>query len=878
MRLTWPLTGRSQEMRLIESALSDADCAGIVISGAAGVGKSRMTREALDAAALRGWETRWVVATSSARGLPLGALASLAGSTNPDTLQLVRDVIEALTCSASGCPVAVGVDDAHLLDDLSVFVLHQIVQRRAAKLVLTIRDREPIPVGLQEVGRPGEFDRLDLQPLSSREIAMLVSGALGGSLEPDASRRLWDLTRGNVLYLCNIVEQEVAEARLTQQQGRWRWRADPVIPASLVQLIDSRIGALPPAVSDVVDALAVGEPLPLRLLQRIADAAAVEEADLRGLTTLESRESVGEGVEVRLAHPLYGEVRRERAAQTRLRRLRGRVATELAAADDRDDVRVVVRRATLSLDSDLEPDETLLIAAAKGAVWLADLQLADRLADAAIRGGAGAEAHFVRAHVLSWLGRGPEADKVLASTPTHDFTGADHARLAFMRATVMLWTLANPSGAKELIDDAAQTLQSEDRGPINAFLTVYWAVMGKPEMARKTCAEIAWDRLPDAAGTNAAWAIALSSGHAGRTTEALNAADAGSAIASRVADSAFTRFSLIDVRVGALLQSGRVVEAIDVAERMRQEAADMPGSSPLRAAAVAGRAALGAGRLDAACALMEPITEVLAAAGDTNGWGYRYQIPLTMALAIRGASDQAAAAIATLDNQRHPSWRWLDYEHSLARAWVAGCQGAVSEAIKVLLVEAETACANGQFAGEVMCLQTATQFGDRSCAARLQKLESVVEGPRVGVAARFAAALHAGDAAELASVSEEYEQMGDVVAALDASAYAALAYRRQDLRGSALGCSTRAEALAEHCGAMTPALRQASERLPLTDREREIVMLLAEGLGSREIAERLTVSRRTVEGHIYHAMTKTGVASREELAALLSTHRARAQT
>ena len=77
-----------------------------------------------------------------------------------------------------------------------------------------------------------------------------------------------------------------------------------------------------------------------------------------GLITLET---VDAGVEVWVAHPLYGEVRRERVAPTRLRRLRGLVATELAKSDDCDDVRVVVRRATLSLDSDLEPDPDLLL-------------------------------------------------------------------------------------------------------------------------------------------------------------------------------------------------------------------------------------------------------------------------------------------------------------------------------------------------------------------------------------------------------------------------------------------------------------------------------------------------------------------------------------
>ena len=39
MRLSWPLVGRSEEMRTIEAALSASDVAGIVVCGAAGVGQ-----------------------------------------------------------------------------------------------------------------------------------------------------------------------------------------------------------------------------------------------------------------------------------------------------------------------------------------------------------------------------------------------------------------------------------------------------------------------------------------------------------------------------------------------------------------------------------------------------------------------------------------------------------------------------------------------------------------------------------------------------------------------------------------------------------------------------------------------------------------------
>ena len=59
------------------------------------------------------------------------------------------------------------------------------------------------------------------------------------------------------------------------------------MPPGLVELIESRIGALPAPVSDVIDVLAVGEPIELAALTRITDPAAVEEADTRGLITLE---------------------------------------------------------------------------------------------------------------------------------------------------------------------------------------------------------------------------------------------------------------------------------------------------------------------------------------------------------------------------------------------------------------------------------------------------------------------------------------------------------------------------------------------------------------------------------------------------------------
>src|SRR4029453_16381942 len=114
MRLSWPLIGRTAEMRTIEAAISASAVSGILICGAAGVGKSRIAREALSAAASQGCETRWTVGTSSAREVPLGAFTAWAPSGVTDTFQLLRGVIESLTAGPSAGGVS-GGESAPLL-------------------------------------------------------------------------------------------------------------------------------------------------------------------------------------------------------------------------------------------------------------------------------------------------------------------------------------------------------------------------------------------------------------------------------------------------------------------------------------------------------------------------------------------------------------------------------------------------------------------------------------------------------------------------------------------------------------------------------------------------------------------------------------------
>ena len=68
--------------------------------------------------------------------------------------------------------------------------------------------------------------------------------------------------------------------------------------------------------------------------------------------------------------------------------------------------------------------------------------------------------------------------------------------------------------------------------------------------------------------------------------------------------------------------------------------------------------------------------------------------------------------------------------------------------------------------------------------------------------------------------------------------------------------------------AATRTRRPATGWQALTDAEQRVAQLVAEGLANREVAERLFLSRYTVETHLKHVFAKLGIASRTELAAV----------
>ncbi|MFG3259910.1 ATP-binding protein [Streptomyces sp. NPDC048172] len=122
-----------------------------------------------------------------------------------------------------------------------------------------------------------------------------------------------------------------------------------------------------------------------------------------------------------------------------------------------------------------------------------------------------------------------------------------------------------------------------------------------------------------------------------------------------------------------------------------------------------------------------------------------------------------------------------------------------------------------------------------------------------------------GSSARLTETMERFDQHVREVArtALGGTRYALLRRRGADCPLA----DTVAYALDEP---LVPARPRQAPQDALTRREREVAALVSEGLSNRQIAERLVISKRTVDAHLEHILAKFGASSRTEIAARLA--------
>ncbi|MDX6721293.1 MAG: hypothetical protein QOJ63_3547 [Solirubrobacteraceae bacterium] len=871
-RPSWPLIGRDRELASACGWLSARSAGGVVLSGEAGVGKTRLASEIAEVAASSGHAVRWVRATRSAASIPLGAFAALLpplGGAVTGTAELLARARHAVVAGGGGMLLC--VDDAHLLDDASAALVHQLVAAEDLFVVITIRRGEHAPDAVQALWKDELCGLVELGELSREDAQRLLGEVLGAAVDGRSVNLLWQMTRGNALFLRELILYGVEQDVLVEDGGIWRWRGDVAVGMRLAELVATRLTGLAPAALGVLELVAVGAPLEVGLLHSV-ETAQLDALERRGLI---ERLNDRRRRYVDVAHPLHGEVIRGRLTRTRLEAIEQRLAGAVQASGARRRADVL-RVATWRLECGGEGEGDLFVRAAEQALAGLDWALAERLALAALPDG-GFRARLALARARAGAGRAADAEELLGALEREAGVDGERLAVAIARASNLFWGLDRTGDADAALRDAERAIADGAlRDELVALRTWLVCSLGRPLDALNAAAALLESgQAREQTRLRAALTVGTALTMRGRSAEAVSVIDAWLPAARRHRDELplFEGY-LLGTRPLALQVAGRPVEATDAARSAYEFGLAMGAPEGTAHAAFAlGSAWLARGRVRTALRWYRE-SAGLVRDGDTIGFLPWPLAGIAQAAAHAGDKDLSQRALAELELTPAKGTRNFEVALQLTRAWCAAAGGelARARARAQALAAGELAESLGQDAFAVRALHDVARLGAPvPVAERLRRLAEGVDGPFVRDAADHAVALLRRDGGALLEVAERFAAQDALLLAAEAADAAAAAHREGGREASARSAAQRAAAFLEGCeGARPPSLDDEPVVDELTVREREVAMLAAAGLTSRQIADRLVVSIRTVENHLHRAYRKLGISRREDLTRLLA--------
>lgn len=866
---TWPFVAREAEVRFLRRSLHEGDVRAVIVAGPPGVGKSRLAREAFAAEPTSVFAT----ATTAAASIPFGCLSEVIPDPPPestDRFSMFTAIGKRLAELGGGKRPALVIDDAHLLDLSGAALAFHLANVNAAFVCAIVRDGAVPPDAITALWKELDAPRLEVTELSPAHGLEVLERALGGPVDQHSAHALWAAAAGNLLFMRELVIAALGDGTLTRTEGIWRWSGRIPRSMRLAELVEAGIGRLSDSEREVLEVLALAEPLELGALEEFSAGERLADLERRGVIDIVMEEGRRAA---RFAHPLYGEVVRQSVPVSRAAAVRRRLAdwVEARGMGRRSDL---MRVATWRLDAE-EPGDPLMFAeAARSATRAFDPELAVRLAEAARASGGGFPAALALGEALLAQNRFAAAEEALAPHAAEALAGGHARHYVFQRVLALHWGLGRSAEADLMLREARSARSdSRWRSQIDGLRAQVLAFDGPLDEAVALAAPIvAADDADRWARLYAVSAVATDLICDGRTDDALAVLGPYFDIALELAEGFPHGPAWITaLHTTALAYAGRLGAAEEAMNGLLAMATSV-GDEQARGGALVGSGVLALlrGELEPAERLLREAIAPLQAS-DLAGilpWAY---FLLARTAGERGDGPAAAAALAqgeALAAQR-PRQRLFAHDVLAGRAWAAASNGELSRAHRIVLEGA--ADPRALRLHRALTLVTALRLGvaPKDAATQLAEVARPAQSGLLRDYAAWAEALLDGSGSALAGAADTLAERGLALHAAEAHAAAAHAFAEEGRADSARrAAATSAGSLGPEPAARTPGL--ARVRTPeLTAREREIAELAARGRTNAEIAEGLVVSVRTVEWHLQKAYNKLGIRSRSELGSVL---------
>lgn len=916
-----PLVGRDRDLTVLRDALDSArDGMGstVVIEGEPGIGKSRLLQELVEAAAADRVTALMTGCDIAEQTAPFAPVVRLLGvdalsygdaedAEDPSAAPGLRfRAIEAIGAKvellAGGGPILLVIDDLQWADESTLHAVRSIASRIG-----------PLPVSLVLAHRSGHriqdlhhltdhlarrgAHQVHLDPLDDAAVADLASALLGGVPDADLLERLRG-AGGNPLFIGEFVHA-VADAPPDETA-----EGGESTPRRFRRAVLRRIGQLPP---EVQEALRVASILgtsfaPSELSSALGWspmqlAAVVEQATAGG--TLEERqerlafrhdlvrEAVYENIPAGVRRDLHNAVwQRLSEAGADVLVVAHHVALGASAIDD--DAARWLRRAAADAAPHAPEVAAELLCRARTMLPPSSPELSPLLAELAV--------------AYAWSGRFAEAESLCRDV----LAGRVDSDTALTLRSGLLRARTWQGQAGEVLADVGLRADEEVDGPAAAVLAAETALAALLSYDFPTAAPAAAraELLARAHASDVALCQALGvqtwvNTFLGRPTESVDLAEEAISLADASVGGAAHRAHPHFFIAMPLILLDRLDEAARNLQRGRHHAADrgLVWSLPLFHAHL-GATKFVAGEWDAAVAELE------AGFAITDEIGYSSMVGAAASAwlaAIQIHRDDISAAERTVSaalgrlGELAPPVPLLNW----ARALLQEAQGSLDHAIELLQVAWNMFMAGANITDPWsamtlvrLCVQTGEADRAEALLPVIERQATITRTAFMQAQALRCQGLVRGDVDLLLAAVTAYRScprpLELAAGCEDAGAALATASRTDE------GLPLLEEALEqyERIGAARDAarvrsvLRQHGVRRSgprrvaratvgwesLTDTERRVVDLVAQRLSNPEVAERLFISRHTVESHLKHIYRKLDLSSRLELAAEAARH------